>query len=268
MTTARRVRRVLLSGALALLLPFVAAAEDPAAAGAEPVAAASAAAPVPVEAGAPSPTDPTATAPAPKAETPAAAEGAPDALAIPAAGAGRRSPTPPASTWRLNRFGIAVDAGLPDFAGATLLYRPLKFVRLGGALLYDYVGYGVRGGVTILPYFAIAPSLSVEAGHFFETNAAAKLEQRGVTIDANVRPVLERFGYTFANAQVGLEIGHPNWFVFYVRAGITRLWYTARGASQVAAAQQGSSTTRVTIADPSLRAQFPEAKVGFLFFIH
>ncbi|HVI94996.1 MAG TPA: hypothetical protein VM753_13375, partial [Anaeromyxobacter sp.] len=205
-----------------------------------------------------------------------AAEGAPDALAIPAASVtdGPLPPPPlapappPASTWRLNRFGIAVDAGLPDFAGATLLYRPLKFVRLGGALLYDYVGYGVRGGVTILPYFAIAPSLSVEAGHFFETNAAAKLEQRGVTIDANVRPVLERFGYTFANAQVGLEIGHPNWFVFYVRAGITRLWYTARGASQVAAAQQGSSTTRVTIADPSLRAQFPEAKVGFLFFIH
>ncbi len=158
---------------------------------------------------------------------------------------------------------------MPDFAGATLLYRPLKFVRLGGAVLYDYVGYGVSGGVTVLPYFPIAPSLTIEAGHFFETNAAAKLEQRGVTIDANVRPLLEHFGYTFANAQVGLEIGHPNWFVVYVRAGSTRLWYTARGASQVATSQQdASSTTRVTIADPSLRAQFPEAKIGFLFFIH
>ena len=176
---------------------------------------------------------------------------------------------PPASGWRLNRFGIALDAGVPDFAAATLLYRPWKYVRLGGALLYDYVGYGVRGGVTILPYFAIAPSLTVEAGHYFETNAAAKLEQRGIAIDASVRPVLERFGYTFANAQVGLEIGHPNWFVFYVRAGITRLWYTARGASDAAQAQvDAGSTTRVTIADPSLRAQFPEAKVGLLFFIH
>lgn len=166
---------------------------------------------------------------------------------------------------RLHQLGFALDVGVPDFAGASLLYRPWKFLRLGGSLLYDYAGYGARAGVTVVPYFPIAPSLTLEAGHFFEANAARKL---GVT-DARIRPLLERFGYTFVNAQVGLELGHPDWVVLYVRAGLSRLWYRAKGASSaVAAGGSSDGSTRVTLEDPSIRAQLPDVKVGFLFFFH
>jgi hypothetical protein len=164
------------------------------------------------------------------------------------------------------RFGLGLDAGFPDISSANVLYRPFRYLRFSGGVLYNYAGFGVRGGASIQPYFPIAPSLTFEAGHYFEANVRAKVE-RYEDVDANIAPLLERVGYSFASAQVGLELGHHNAFVFFVRAGVTRMWMTPKNAGAAArAATEGDSTRITDMQDPKLTAQLPCAKLGFLVF--
>ncbi len=162
-------------------------------------------------------------------------------------------------------LGLQLDAGVPNGATAALLYRPVKFLRLGGGVLYNYVGYGATGSVSILPYHWIAPSLTFEAGHYFPANASEKIA-RFVTVDPNLTPMLQRVGYTFANAQLGLELGAPNSFVFFVRGGLSRVWFSAHDANKVVL--HGSDGSSVTFADPSGRFGLPSAKLGFMLFFY
>jgi hypothetical protein len=176
------------------------------------------------------------------------------------------APPPAAPRTRSHHvLGLSLDAGLPDGASATVLYRPLKYLRFGGGLLYNYVGYGVMGSVSVLPYFPVAPSLTLEAGHYFEANASSRISQF-TTLDDNLKPLLQRVGYTFVNAHVGLEFGHPNWFVFFVRGGLSRVWLSSSNADKVLVTT--SEGTRVTFADPSARLGIPTVKAGFMIFFY
>ena len=160
-------------------------------------------------------------------------------------------------------LGLSLDAGVPDGGSATILYRPWKYVRFGGGMLYNYVGYGVLGSASVLPYFPIAPSFTLEVGHFFAANANAKF----TGIDDNLKPLLERVGYTFVNAQVGLELGHPNWFVFFVRGGLSRVWLSSSDADKVSVTS--SNGQRVSfLDDPSARLGIPTVKAGFMLFFY
>lgn len=195
---------------------------------------------------------------------PTVAAAAPVLLPPPGPAAPLEAPRPAAPLGRRRHIiGLELDGGVPDGASATLLYRPWSYVRFGGGLLYNYAGYGVRGGVSVLPYFPIAPSLTLEVGHYFEADASAKVA-KFVHVDDNLKPMLQRIGYTFANAQLGLEIGHPDWFVFFVRAGISRVWVSVHDAQQAL-----SSTSNLkTLDDPSIRLGIPNAKVGFMIFFY
>jgi hypothetical protein len=160
-------------------------------------------------------------------------------------------------------LGLQLDAGVPDAAGLSVLYRPWKWMRFEGGMLYNYVGYGMRGGVSVLPYYWIAPSLTLEAGHYFDANAYEKIS-RYTTVDESVKPLLQRVGYTFVNAQLGLELGHPNAFVFFVRAGLSRMWLSVHDAR--AAASSTGSTRVVDMDDPSVRLGIPNVKLGFMIY--
>jgi hypothetical protein len=248
--------------------PVAAAApspEAPAVAPAAPLAAPVAAAPVaapPIAAAPVAPVIAVTAPPAHKLSPPPPPPAVADATPSPS-GDGAR-PRPGRSHHIL---GLAIDGGVPDGASATVLYRPWKFLRFGGGLLYNYIGYGVRGGVSVLPYFPIAPSLTLEAGHYFEANANARIAQFG-KVPQELQPLLDRVSYTFANAQLGLEVGHPDWFVFYVRAGLSRVWFTPHGMDQVAASQASSGNTRVTVQDPNVRLGIPNVKAGFMIFFY
>ena len=179
------------------------------------------------------------------------------------------SAAPAARTGRGYRmFGLSLDVGVPNGASATLLYRPLKFLRLGGGFLYNYIGYGALASVSIQPHYWIAPSLSLEAGHYFDSNALNKVS-RFTSVDTSVQPLLERVGYTFVNAQVGLELGAPSTFVFFVRGGLSRVWLSVNNANQAVQSASGNGGTRLSyIADPSVRLGIPSVKAGFMFFFY
>ena len=86
----------------------------------------------------------------------------------------------------MGRFGLLVDAGLPEGLAIGISYRPVRAIRLWAGPAWNYIAWGVHGGVALVPYSSIiAPSISVEAGHFF----AADLSH---TVDAGAPPEVAR----------------------------------------------------------------------------
>jgi hypothetical protein len=127
------------------------------------------------------------------------------------------APSGPSLPW----FGIMADAGIPDGMQASIVLRPVKALRASVGGGYNMVSKGVRVGLTLLP-FGRGPSAAIEAGRFFEgnaNNAAAKVFGPGVATSA-FGPSLERIGYDFVNAHVGLDFGWKR-VTFYVHGGMS-----------------------------------------------
>src|ERR1700690_2945931 len=77
---------------------------------------------------------------------------------------------------RLPQLGVMADAGLPDGANASLVFRPLRWLRVHGGGGYNMVSAGVRGGATVVP-FGMGPSATLEAGHYFDGNANGAVQR-------------------------------------------------------------------------------------------
>jgi hypothetical protein len=187
--------------------------------------------------------------PAPAAPAPAAAD--PGAVTV---------VEHPARDYRI--LGLSIDAGAPDGAGFNLIYRPWKYVRFGGGLLYNYFGMGVSGSVTVAPYYWIAPALTLEAGKYFQSDYGAKIS--GASDGA--KPYLKQVGYTYLNAMVGLELGAPNRFVFFVRGGLSKTSLDVH----IDNSTFSTSTSDVyvkSMKDPSATLGIPAAKLGFILYL-
>ena len=177
-------------------------------------------------------------------------------------------PTKPKS--HITHFGMTIDAGVPDGAGASIVYRPWKWLRarIGGN--YNGVSGGISGGVTLLPpvFFPILPTATIEAGHYFEGDAnwIARLASGKQSTDI---ASLRRVSYDYVNGHLGLEFGSQNRFVFYVHGGFTYL-HTTINDLQTTINQQnsggGSSATTVTVKDPTVNLFVPSGKIGFLIY--
>jgi hypothetical protein len=131
------------------------------------------------------------------------------------------APAPAPSARSLPSFGIMADAGIPDGMQASLVLRPWKALRMSVGGGYNMISKGVRLGATLLP-FGRGPSGTIEVGHYFEGNAnsaAAKFFGPGIT-DSDLAPALERVGYDFANAQLGLDLGYKH-VTFFVHGGMS-----------------------------------------------
>lgn len=173
--------------------------------------------------------------------------------------------TPPPAAESLPRFGLMLDAGLPDGAVISAVFRPVEPVRftLGGA--YNVAGFGVRGGIGWIPFrWAVSPTLNVEAGHYFDADLTWIVDE-GNGVPQEVGPLLERVGYSYASAQLGLEIGSPSGISLSVRAGISYLWTVIHGVTQSIDAAGGTNAI-VEVSDPRLRATLPSLKVGLLYY--
>src|SRR5262249_53583499 len=110
-----------------------------------------------------------------------------------------------------------VDAGVPDGANGSLVYRPADWIRVHAGGGTNLISPGVRAGVSVLP-FGGGLSLSIDGGHYFsgDANGLARKLTGDETIDV---PALRDVGYDYANFHVGLELG-ARYFTFYIHGGM------------------------------------------------
>jgi hypothetical protein len=166
------------------------------------------------------------------------------------------------------RIGVMMDAGVPDGANASLVFRPRKWLRghLGGG--YNLVSPGVRAGVAVLP-FGSGPSLTLEGGHYFDGNAnsiAHKIAGAGFKDSA----LLDRVGYDYANLHLGADFGYRR-VTFYVHGGLSYVRARIHNFDSVVQSQASGYSTDMTEVsvkrDPVLKVFGPSVKMGLIVYL-
>jgi hypothetical protein len=168
---------------------------------------------------------------------------------------------------KLPAVGVMADVGLPDGAGASLVVRPAKWLRLTGGGTYNMISSGLRAGASLLP-FGWGPSLSLEGGHYFDGDANGLIRRfAGASYQSNA--VLERVGYDYANAHLGLDLGLRR-VTFFIHAGFSYIRATVHNVDSAIQSQMSSDSSSTTLTinkDPVIRAITPSAKLGLIVYL-
>jgi hypothetical protein len=163
---------------------------------------------------------------------------------------------------RLPRLGVAVGAGVPEFAALTVLYRPFRFLRLGAGPTWNYYGYGGHVGVSVVPVnWWITPVLAFEAGRYLRTSYSGAVRGSGQTAD-DLRQLLARVDYSYTAVDLGVEFGSPRGFSVSLRTGLAFVWIDAMGTST----SRSDDGSVVSITNPALRATIPSTKLTFQYW--
>lgn len=164
------------------------------------------------------------------------------------------------------RFGTMVDVGVPDGATVSIVYRPIRALRLSGGMSHNFVSLGQRVGVSFVPFDGwVSPTLSVEYGRYAEGNANPLA--RMVTGDATFSSsTLDRVGYQYANARVGLELGRK-WFTFFLHAGASYVNGNVHNLSAAMMSESSGNTSVTFSADPTVHMWSVSARLGFVIYL-
>jgi hypothetical protein len=175
------------------------------------------------------------------------------------------APAQQPSPKRLPIFGVMADVGLPDGLIASLTVRPWKWVRLSAGGGTNFISGGWRAGITLLP-LGVGPSASFEYGRYQDGDANPLARKIGF----GSSPALERFGYQYMNAHLGLDFGSRR-CVFFIHGGITMLSgqiHNLDSSIPATNANNTSGTTEVVVRqDPSAKAMGPSLKLGLIVYI-
>jgi hypothetical protein len=163
------------------------------------------------------------------------------------------------------RIGAMADVGVPDGASVSIVYRPIRVVRAYAGLSHNAISLGERVGLTVSPGWWASPTLTVEYGHYAEGNANPIV--RMATGDNTFSSaVLERVGYNYGNARLGLELGRK-WFTFYLHAGVSRITGQVHNLAAETMSESTGTTTVSFPRDPSVRLWAPSASLGFIVYL-
>jgi hypothetical protein len=166
----------------------------------------------------------------------------------------------------LPTLGLGLAAGVPDGAALSGVYRPFRWLRaeVGGG--YNMISKGVHGGLTVVP-FGMGPSATLEGGHYFDGDANGIARKfAGAGFDDNA--ILQRIGYDYANAHLGLDFGMRR-VVFFIHGGMSYIRANVHNINSEIPGDKGSSggTTVSFNQDPTVRIVTPSVKLGFIFYI-
>ena len=167
------------------------------------------------------------------------------------------------SATAIGHYGLGVDFGLsgplPD-AGLLLALRPFRWVQVRAGAGYNWLAFGVRGGVTLVNPVAVPLSLTCEGGHYFEGDANKVVHWFG----SNVQEVgsLRRFSYDYLNLLAGLEFGERD-FSVYIRGGVSWMRTTIKDFAQSA---QDVAQVDMQASDPKVSYRGPTLKLGTQYF--
>jgi hypothetical protein len=162
----------------------------------------------------------------------------------------------------IHHFGVMVDAGVPEGAQASLVVRPWSHLRMHGGVGYNGIRTGYQGGVTLIPFSTwFTPTLTADYGAFPEGDATKLARYFDPTADS---PALQRVGYHYANARVGLEFGRTH-VTFYIDAGISR--FTGAVHDELDNTSSGNSMITVTASDAQVKAWTASARIGWIIYL-
>jgi hypothetical protein len=179
-------------------------------------------------------------------------------------------PAAPPSPNRLPIFGLMADVGVPDGLIGSLAIRPLTWVRVSAGGGTNGISRGWRTGITLLP-FAAGPSASFEYG-VYQSGDANPLAEKVIGGGFNGSPLLDRVGYQYMNAHLGLDFGSRR-VVFFLHGGVTVVRgqvHNVDAAIQNSTAQNSDATgtTEVVVRqDPSVKAVGSSVKLGLIVYI-
>ncbi len=152
----------------------------------------------------------------------------------------------------INRYGVMTDVGVPDGANASLVVRPIRMLQLHGGVGSNGVTTGMRAGVTVVPLsWWCSPSVSLDVGRYPEGDANW-IVRKVMSDPTFMSPTLERVGYDYLDAHVGLELGSKR-VTFYIHAGASRIVGNLRNLSDPAKGVTFSDDPKVTLWSPSVR---------------
>ena len=159
-------------------------------------------------------------------------------------------------------LGVMVDAGVPDGANASLVYRPWSFLRLSAGGGTNLVAPGVRGGASLL-WGAL--SANAEAGHYFsgDANGLARNLTGNMALDV---PALREVGYNYESLSLGLELG-PSWMTFFIHAGMSHVTGTVKNLGPTLTEAAKDDSTTVTFgSDPNVAIWSVSARLGLIVY--
>jgi len=178
------------------------------------------------------------------------------------------SPTPDQDRWftlyRGKKFGLQIDAGAPDGAGLSGVFRPWWFLRLNGGFAYNVIGTGIRGGLTLMPVqWAVTPTLNFDLGHYF----SGDLSKFVTTSNEAEKALLRNAAYNFWSLLIGLEFGSQQSFLFYLRGGIVHISNTLPGPDVTRYVNSTSATGFSSRGDAEFTALLPCFSLGVVVYI-
>ena len=163
-------------------------------------------------------------------------------------------------------IGAMADVGLPDAATMSIVVRPIRSLRAHAGLSHNLISLGQRAGITWAPLsWWVSPTVSLEYGHYADGNANPLV--RMVTGDQTFSSaVLDRVGYNYANAHLGLEFGQ-RWFTFYIHGGVSRITAEVHNLSAETMSQSSGTTSVSFSRDPHVQLTTVSARIGFIVYL-
>ncbi len=181
--------------------------------------------------------------------------------AAPTAAAQEQAPKGPADGFGL---GAMLDVSAPEGIGISAVVRPVRWLRINAGVATNTLSLGVRGGVTLVPLSSfISPSISLDAGHYFNTNYNELVDRLG-GIPLKTNSPIDDVGFNYGSASVGLELGKPERFLVSIHAGLTHGAMTIENAGKLL--QDVTGDPDITSTPLMLRFTTPSLKVGFLLY--
>ncbi|HXN42037.1 MAG TPA: hypothetical protein VN918_09630 [Myxococcaceae bacterium] len=168
------------------------------------------------------------------------------------------------SLYRGKKFGLQLDAGAPEGAGLLVLFRPFSWLRANAGFAYNVMGSGIRGGLTLIPFhWGVTPTLNLDVGHYF----SGDLNKFVTASNAAEHALLSNAAYDFWSAQIGLEFGSQDGFLFYLRGGIVHIGATLPGRDVAAFMNSHGTTGFNSPGDGQYSALLPCVSLGFMYYI-
>jgi hypothetical protein len=163
------------------------------------------------------------------------------------------------------RFGVLVDAGVPEGVGASFAWLPWSWLRLQAGPATNGIALGGRAAASLMfPRGIVRPTLTFGAGRFAEGDARRVLQIFAPNLSADVR-ALERVAHDFTDAHAGLEIGSPSGASFFLRGGVSRSVFHLPALPEILRSEAGDATSQPGPATLSVVA--PSLQLGFVLYL-